>query len=75
MPDLRTFEAYNREISELDAGISKMLMADLMEREPTIGIVYFPCYGIILAFAAGWLLILAWWQRRKSRRLMLHTAP
>ncbi len=34
-----------------------------------------PYYLPVLAYTATWLLTLAWWQRRKSRLLKLHTAP
>ncbi len=42
---------------------------------PTYRYVIVPYYQVVLAYVAAWLLALAWWQRRKSRLLKLHTAP
>ncbi len=73
-PAWRKFEVHNTEMSAADAHMSKMRMADLLEREPTIRIVYIPYYWPVLVYVATWLVTLAWWLRRKSRILKLHAA-
>ena len=42
---------------------------------PTYRYVFIPYYAVALAYITAWLLTLAWWHRRKSRLMKLHTAP
>jgi hypothetical protein len=44
------------------------------QQDPNWHTVIIPYYAVVLAYVAPWLLVVAWWQRRKRRILKLHTA-
>ncbi len=52
----------------------QMTLNESRETHPAFRYVIVPYYAVVLAYVAVWLLTLAWWQRRKSRLMKLHTA-
>ncbi len=74
-PDWRDFHALHEKMSMEDASEWRRSLEVLESRVVGFRYVLFPHYAVVLAYAPAWLLTLAWWQRRKSRLLKLHTAP
>jgi hypothetical protein len=74
-PDLSRFRGRHEPMSVENARSWKEGLADHQEVPPTYRHVIVPYLAMVLAYLAAWLLTLAWWQRRKTRLLKLHTAP
>ncbi len=74
-PDWGNFGAGNWEVTREAVHEVKDSWAAEMEWNPSLRVVFIPCYWPALAYVATWLLTLAWWQRRKARILKLHAAP
>ncbi len=49
--------------------------AEEINHDTSYRLISLPYWLLTSGYVAGWLLTLAWWQRRKSCLLKLHTAP
>lgn len=74
-PDWVEFGAAHRDMKEGEAQEMKGMLPAVREMFPSYRIVFIPYYWPVLAYTATWLLTLAWWQRRKTRMMKLHTEP
>lgn len=74
-PDWGAFGAGHREKTVGEAQEMKGMLATVREAFPSHRIVFIPYYWAVLAYAATWLLTLAWWWRRKTRLIKLHSPP
>jgi len=73
-PVWRGFHSDHDGISKEQASGLKLRLVEWREREPALRFVFIRYYVVILVYMAAWLLPLAWWQRRISRLLELHSA-
>lgn len=74
-PDWGSFFVRHAETTGKEAQEWTDSMVAESERRPSFSLVFIPYYWPVLAYTATWLLTLAWWQRRKARKMKLHSPP